>query len=102
MKIEIHPKASEFICSLKDPRAQEKTRRRLEDIETYGIGHLRKAGVAEPLKGYKGLEEIKVKGDKIEYRYFGGALTPRFYGIFHGYIKKRPKLDQKEIRTALS
>lgn len=103
MEVEIHPKVLKFISSIQDGRARESAIRRFSDIERYGIVNLRKAGVSELIHPRKGisLDEIRVKGKRMEYRYFGMSLNNNVYGIMHGYIKKENKLRKQEIETAI-
>lgn len=102
-EVKYHPKVEEFLLmSIQSPKAQKKAVRKFQHLERYGIGQLRKAGEAEPVKGIKEkMEEIKIKGDKMEYRFFGGAILAGIYGVFHGCIKKGKKLKRNEIETAL-
>lgn len=103
MKVLRHPKAIKEMGEIKEPKVVEKMRRRLQGLEMYGTGQMRKAGELVPIRGEKvPLEELKFKGNKTEYRLLGGILTEKIYAICLCLQKKKPRLDRGEIKTAIA
>ena len=89
--------AKDFIDSL-DEKLKAKTFRTIDLLKEFG------AFIKEPhsksLKGYKGLNELRVQFGNNICRIFYFHHKDKIYVITSGYIKKENKTSQKEIEKA--
>lgn len=86
----------DFIESV-NPKVQAKIANTFDLLEQYGtrlgLPHVKK------LAGYS-LWELRILG-KDNVRIFYVAYTEKAFLLLHGFLKKKQKTDQKEIKTAL-
>jgi phage-related protein len=97
--VHVVERAAKEISKFSDPRAIDIAKERIEEIRQYGIRHLVKAGEAERMKSDQ-LDEIKIKGNKTEFRLLGSAVPRNMYFILHGFRKTSRKIDQYNKKVA--
>ncbi|KKQ71311.1 MAG: hypothetical protein UT33_C0010G0035 [Candidatus Peregrinibacteria bacterium GW2011_GWC2_39_14] len=90
-----------FLLSISAKRGAKITLR-LERIEKYTILQSLNAGILEKMAGYEkyNLYEFKTRFQNTQYRIICHLHNAKLV-LLHGFIKKSPKIPQKEINTAI-